>query len=116
MVFKRIVYTVMVSTLCPCAAFSLQAPYIQSFVGNDYFCESGSPGHWKANTPYFSDPLWDGQQCGYLEQQCCQASGLPWFHKDLIYTTTDYIELRVCADQGTNNEDVPVEKFEIDVM
>ena len=102
--------------LCPCATGSTQLPNVQSFVGNDYFCESGNPGSAQQDTPYFSDPLWDGKQCGSLEQECCQAPGLPWFHKVLNSTTTDYIELRVCADQYTNNEDVPVANFEIYVM
>ena len=102
--------------LCPCATGSTQLPNVQSFIGNDYFCESGSPGQYQVNTPYFSDPLWDGNQCGLLEQECCQAPGLPWFHKVHNSTTTDYIELRVCGDQSTNDEDVPVEKFEIYVM
>ena len=102
--------------LCPCSVGSTQFSNIQSFVGNDYFCESGSPGNVEHNTPYFSDPLWDGKQCGLLEQECCQAPGLPWFHKFLNSTTTDYIELRVCADQHTNNEDAPVANFEIYVM
>ena len=101
---------------CPCSVGSKQLPSVQSFVGNEYFCESGLDEQWIANTPYFSDPLWDGKQCGSLEQECCQASGLPWFHKVLSSTTTDYIELRVCADEETDNEDVPVEKFEIYVM
>ena len=98
---------------CPCSVGSKQLPSVQSFIGNDYFCESGCPGRWTKNTPYFSDPLWDGKQCGYLEQACCQASGLSWFHKVLNYTTTDYIELRVCGDEGTINEDVPVNYYEI---
>ena len=102
--------------LCPCSVGSTQFSNIQSFVGNDYFCESGCPGNVAENTPYFSDPLWDGNQCGSLEQECCKAPGLPWFHKVLNSTTTDYIELRVCADQYTNNEDVPVANFEIYVM
>ena len=102
--------------MCPCAIGSTQLPNVQSFIGNDYFCESGSPGHWQANTPYFSDPLWDGKQCGSLEQECCQASGLPWFHKVLSSTTNDYIELRVCGDESTSNENVPVEKVEIYVI
>ena len=102
--------------LCPCATGSMQLPNVQSFVGNDYFCESGSPGQFEYNTLYFSDPLWDGKQCGSLEQACCQAPSLPWFHKDLNSTTTDYIELRVCGDQQTDNEDVPVANFEIYVM
>ena len=41
------------------------------------------------------------------------AAGLPWFNKVLNSTTTDYIELRVCADQGTANEDVPVSFYDI---
>ena len=102
--------------LCPCSVGSTQLSSIQSFIGNDYFCESGSPGNIEDNTPYFSDPLWDGKQCGSLEQECCQAPGLPWFHKVFNSTTTDYIELRVCADQKTSNEDVPVANFEIYVM
>ena len=102
--------------LCPCSVGSTQFSNIQSFVGNDYFCESGCPGNIEDNTLYFSDPLWDGNQCGLLEQECCKASGLPWFHKVFNSTTTDYIELRVCADQKTSNEDVPVANFEIYVM
>ena len=102
--------------LCPCSVGSTQFSNIQSFIGNDYFCESGCPGNIEDDTPYFSDPLWDGKQCGLLEQECCQAPGLPWFHKVFNSTTTDYIELRVCADQKTSNEDVPVANFEIYVM
>ena len=100
---------------CPCSTGSKQLPSIQSFVGDDYFCESGNPGNFENDTPYFSDPLWDGNQCGSIEQECCQAPGLPWFHKVFTSTTTDYIELRVCTDEGTS-EDVPVGRFEIYVM
>ena len=55
------------SGLCPCAPDSTQLSNIQSFIGNDYFCESGCPGQFQAGTPYFSDPLWDGKQCGSIE-------------------------------------------------
>ena len=56
-----------------------------------------------------SDPLWDGQSCGSDESPCCNVTGIPWFHRDYgKTTTTDYIELlRVCGDEGTDNEDVP---------
>ena len=40
-----------------------------------------------------------GKQCGLIEEGCCQAPGLSWFHKTLNSTTTDYIETRVCADE-----------------
>ena len=99
---------------CPCSPGSIQSSHIQSFVGDDYFCESGhSDPNGIPRHLYTDDPLWDGKGCGSLEQTCCRALGLPWFHKVLNSTTTDYIEMRVCGDQETNDEDVPVNYYEI---
>ena len=95
---------------CPCAPNSPVTP--QSFIGNDYFCESGSPGHWQLNVLY-TDPLWDGKQCGLIEKPCCQAPGIPWFHKTFNLPITDYIELRVCGDQDVTDEDIPVGFYDI---
>ena len=100
---------------CPCSQGSPQNSTLQSFIGNDYFCESGNPatdGTWQSGL-YTSDPLWDGKGCGSLEGTCCAAPGLPWFHKKLNTTTTDYLELRVCGDEGTGNEDTPISFYEI---
>ena len=100
---------------CPCSQGSTQNSTLQSFIGNDYFCESGNPstdGSYEIKL-YTQDPLWDGKGCGTLEGNCCSATGLPWFNKILNSTTTDYIELRVCTDQNTANEDVPVSFYEI---
>ena len=99
---------------CPCSQNGSQQPVL-SFIGNDYFCESGNPdgaNTWKS-TLYASDPLWDGKGCGSLEGNCCNATGLPWFNKVLNTTTTDYLELRVCGDEGTANEDAPVSFYEL---
>ena len=41
------------------------------------------------------------------------APGLPWFHKTLSTPTSDYIELRLCCDQTTSDEDVPVSLYKI---
>ena len=71
-----------------------------TFVGNDYFCESGCPGHYERSL--FPDPLWDKEG---LETVCCQAAGLPWFHKRISAPTYDYIETRICANQAA---DIPV--------
>ena len=49
-------------------------------MGNDYFCESGG-----AST---ADPLWDGKQCGLIEEACCNVTGIPWFHKAPKHPTT----------------------------
>ena len=63
---------------------------------------------------YTSDPLWDGEHCGSFEALCCTAPGLPWFHRDYgTNTTTDYIELRVCGNQETTDEDNPISFYEI---
>ena len=102
---------------CPCATGSKQQ--VQSFVGDHYFCESAdrsTTGIWQQQL-YTSDPLWDGQSCGSNESPCCNVTGIPWFHRDYgSTTTTDYIELRVCGDEGTDNEDVPVSYYEIYVQ
>ena len=101
-------------TICPCSPDSPQKSTLQSFIGNDYFCESGNPatdGSYK-DTLYSSDPLWDGKDCS-SEGDCCTVPGLPWFHKVLNTTTTDYLELRVCADQETTDEDTPLSFYEL---
>uniref|UniRef100_A0A1X7SX72 Uncharacterized protein n=1 Tax=Amphimedon queenslandica TaxID=400682 RepID=A0A1X7SX72_AMPQE len=99
--------------ICPCSTNSSQT--VPSFVGNHYFCESGNHASTWTNILYTSDPLWDGQGCGSLESTCCNVPGIPWFHRDYgSNTTTDYIELRVCASGGaTNDEDTPVSFYEI---
>ena len=101
---------------CPCANGSLQNPTLQSLAGNDYFCESGNPATadtWQYSL-YASDPLWDGEGCGNLEGNCCTSRpSLPWFNKVLNTTTTDYLELRVCGDEGTADEDTPVSFYEL---
>ena len=80
--------------VCPCAPNSPVT--VPSFIGNDYFCESGCPGNWQYNL-FCTNPLWDGKQCGLIEKACCLAPGLPWFHKTLNTSTTDYLEIRLCA-------------------
>ena len=98
---------------CPCQTGSKQS--VQSFIGNDYYCESGNPIQPGGFSPvlYTADPLWDGEKCHGLESDCCQSSTLPWFHKQLGTTTNDYIEVRLCSDESTGNEDISIEQLEI---
>ena len=103
---------------CPCTNIlhpesSSQPP---SFVGNDYFCDTGSTNHWK-HTFYPDDPLWDGAGCG-VNNTCCTFNNPPWFLKKLPSTTTDDIEMRMCCDQRSTrtsrfDEDTPIEVVEI---
>ena len=98
---------------CPCVG-GRAAP---SYVGNDYFCESGNHAtSWTTQTLYTSDPLWDGQGCG--SPPCCEFSSppgvtAPWFCKLLPQATTDDIEVRICGNEPTSNEDTPVELIEL---
>ena len=97
-------------TRCPCNNGS--TVIVPSFIGDDYFCESGSPSD-PTSQLYTDDPLWDGEGCGGDEGHCCNVPGIPWFHKVLNTTTSDDIELRVCGDYKTDEEDVPVSLYEI---
>ena len=97
---------------CPCASKDSRNP--PSFVGNDYYCESGCP----TSPPvvgkfYTNDSLWDGHQCGNIETACCQRTGIPWFYKKINCSTTDNIEMRICLGQGTSDEDCAVAQYEI---
>ena len=101
---------------CPCDT----APpgRIPSFVGNDYFCESGLHSEW--DNRYFDvlfpdDVLWDGQNCTSAST-CCQFNNPPWFTKNLPTATTDDIELRICDVDSPDVEDVPLELIELYVQ
>ena len=70
-------------------------------------CESGNPNSRYTGILYSDDPLWDGQQC---EGTCCTGTNSsPWFSVQLPAPTMDVIKVSICCDQGTDDEDVPVE-------
>ena len=96
---------------CPCSTGATGS--LPSFVGDDYFCESGSPSADTGYQLYPDDPLWDGEGCGGIEGPCCNVPGIPWFHRAFDSPTTDDIELRVCGNEGISNEDSPVSLYEI---
>ena len=97
---------------CPCSGGS----DLPSYVGNNYYCESAYRGDcFVCNTFFPNDPLWDGQQCDD-EGTCCNGANTPlWFSVDLSPTSDD-IEVRICHDLGSNDEDTPVELLELYVQ
>ena len=99
---------------CPCShAGGTPAP---NYVGDNYYCESGRPTDaFTPNSFFGNDPLWDGQQCD-SEGTCCTEKSPPWFSVDLPTPTTDDIEVRICGDEGTSNEDTPVAIMELFVQ
>ena len=99
---------------CPCSNVDLtQTAPIPPWVGNDYFCDSGTRNvnsDWNRFHP--EDPLWDGMGCG-PSSTCCSLNNPPWFLKRLSSPTTNDIEMRVCA--GSNDE-TPIEMIELYIM
>ena len=95
---------------CPCNTDSTNTS--PSYVENDYYCETSN----NIIAITISDPLWDGQQCDGAEAPCCTHPNMPWFNKTLNVTTTEDIEVRVCGDQPTSNEDTPLQVIELYVQ
>ena len=77
------------SFACPCVNGSTTGSRIPSFVGQNYFCESGLTRHSDGINGLFfsnSDPLWDGQGCGPTSS-CCTFNSPPWFNVQLLSPT-----------------------------
>ncbi len=100
-------------SLCPCINNRESASNIPLFVGNDYFCDTALRGHnFSVGFFYQKDPLWDGQGCGSTSS-CCECNKAPWFCKQLLYTTADDIELRICNEEDASVDDTPFEIVEL---
>ena len=97
--------------VCPCDNGSSNNP--PTFVGNNYYCESGNKNSSFINYfLYADDPLWDGKQCSSEGTCCSNGRTPPWFNVTLNNPTRDNIEVRICADFNTS-EDTPIELLEI---
>lgn len=99
---------------CPCSNDGPEQ-VVPPFVGENYFCESGNPHPPALSGIHADDKLWDGKQCSN-EGPCCNNTTLPWFVRELPGPTTDGIEVRICGDEGTDNEGTPVVLMEIYVQ
>ena len=98
---------------CPCLSPDYNFALIPSYVATNYFCESGVLYPYGTSVAFYSgDPLWDGDGCGAPNNTCCSFNSPPWFTVELPTPTTDDIEVRNCADQGTANENVGIELIE----
>ena len=86
-------------------------------VGSDFFCDSGNPMSLIATPGTFhsANPLWDGVGCA-ADNECCPTDNPPYFHKTLPQSITDDIEMRVCRNEGRDNEDIAIETVEIYVQ
>ena len=105
------------SDICPCINPNIDWPYqLPSFIGNNYFCDTGSRGHPSGTTVFPNNPLWDGEGCGPINT-CCQFNTPPWFCTTLPQPTRDNIELRICSNGNlARNENILVQLVDIYVM
>ena len=96
---------------CPCSEFPGQLP--PSFVHDNSYCESGRLLAGLAFS--VSDPVWDGKDCS-SGNSCCSEPSLPWFHRQIPLPTNEDIEIRICRDEASSNEDVLVEQIQLYVQ
>jgi len=97
-------------SICPCSLNSTNI--VPTFVGNNYFCDTGTIINDGQNTLYLGDPLWDGQGCG-PSSTCCSFNSPPWFNVRLPNATTDDIEVRIGADASRSTENLLLESLVI---
>ena len=99
---------------CPCTNINSQRTInIPSFIGNDYFCETGvPPGQSWSSIFYAADPLWDGGGCGPTST-CCTFNNPPWFCQQLPQSTNADLEVRLCSYSTASVENTPIELIEI---
>ena len=97
---------------CPCSIHSGNKP--PSFVGKDYYCESGSVGLPDTGTFHFDDKLWDGAEC--TRGICCDNTTQPWFHRQLNQITQDDIEARICTRGMFGQRSTLIDQLELYVQ
>lgn len=102
--------------ICPCThpSHTLPSTGVPPFIGHDYFCDSGTATY-QPGVFHTADPLWDGQGCG-SGSSCCGFNNPPWFCKSLTTGSVDSVELRICGNENTSNEETPIEIVELYVQ
>ncbi len=100
---------------CPCVpSADLSSIRVPSFVGQDYFCESGVSSGIPPVRLYPDDPLWDGDGCTVAGNTCCQFNNPPYFTKHLSTATRNDLEVRACGYYSRLwSEDTMIELMEL---
>ena len=98
---------------CPCSSGGSGTASPPSFIGGDYYCDTGNPNvHTQAIV--YSDRLWDSSGVSCVSgSSCCDNPDQPWFRKKLTTPSTDNIELRWCSDEARSNEFTATRQVEL---
>ena len=97
---------------CPCSV--THGPNPPSFVGENYYCQSGSqwlPDH----DTYSNQSLWQGTDCTNEKNNCCANVGLPWFYRNFPSIVYDDIEVRICYNQPYSDEAVLIDQLKLEI-
>jgi len=86
---------------CPCAPFANTASP-PSFVGTNYFCESGAVDETNIFS-FHNERLWDGEGCSLPGNTCCSFNSPPYFTTRLQAPTSDNLEGRLCGYESRNS-------------
>ena len=85
---------------CPCSHIDRQGTSpIPTFIGNNYFCDTGNFATSYDSIYYSGNPLWDGEGCSSIST-CCQFNNPPWFCASHPDSTTDDLEVRICGNES----------------
>ena len=111
---------------CPCSQRFSQKdgtfrPRVPDFVGKNLFCDTGNQGSERTKIPkisksFMNHALWDGKRCSTLNGCCDKRLGLPWFSRSFEPPLCEDIQLRVCNDEGTDNERTLIDQIELYVQ
>ena len=104
--------------ICPCTNSdnpNIANFHIPHFIGNDYFCETGTETFPSGGEFYSNNPLWDGEGCGPTST-CCELGNPPWFCKQLPAPTSDDIEVRICCLDSIDGANIAIEQIEMYIL
>ncbi len=96
---------------CPCSyeQWNFNLP---TFVGSNYFCDSGNSGAFTHSTIFLDNPLWDGKGC-ISNSTCCQFNEPPVFYRDLAQSSEDNLKMSIVLNSPPGEEDIYLTKMKL---
>ena len=99
---------------CPCTTEG-SSTTLPTFLGNDYYCDSGNPSRSSYTTAYlYPDRLWDnsGPSC-VSSSTCCDNPDQPWFKTKLAEPANEDVEMRWCGNESPTGEATATTRVEL---
>ncbi len=114
-IWSFIGYTSAAFPNCPCSTDAVRTT--PGYIGENYFCESGTMLMDNFQQTFVNDPIWDGQNCESTQDPGCCTRGDrgngEWFYREFAAPFGDQVELRICTDGMINDEDIGLQLLEL---